>query len=205
MRHRRHRRRSKSFLGKTLTPLALLAALWVAGFFVYLGQIPHGQAPPEDGSKADAIVVLTGGGGRLEMGLRLLARGHATKLFISGVDRGVDKAELLKGRRIDVTMLDCCIALGYSADDTFGNALESSRWMNAEGFTSLYLVTANYHMPRSLVEFRTALPRTDLMPRAVDPANVHLDDWWRWPGTIQLLVVEYTKYIATLGRILLMR
>ena len=182
--------------------LILLAGLWVAGFFVFLDKVPRTQATVESGPKADAIVVLTGGGGRLEMGLRLLTRGDAAKLFISGVDPGVDKTTLLQNRQIDTATLDCCIALGHSADDTSGNATETTRWMASQGFTSLYIVTANYHMPRSLVEFRAALPKAELLPRVVHPNNVHLEDWWRWPGTIQLLTAEYTKYLATRVRIL---
>lgn len=183
--------------------LILAAGLWGAGFFVFLEKIPRDQAPADNGPKADAIVVLTGGGGRLEMGLRLLDRGNAAKLFISGVDPGVDKTVLLQNKAIDAATLDCCIALGHSANDTFGNATETARWMASEGFASLYLVTANYHMPRSLVEFRAALPNAEFFPRVVHPSNVHLEGWWRWPGTIQLLTREYSKYLATRARTLL--
>lgn len=202
MRFRRKRRRFRLFSTKFLFVLILAAGLWGTGFFVFLEKIPRGQAPADGGPKADAIVVLTGGGGRLEMGFRLLDRGDAVKLFISGVDPGVDKTALLQNRRIDDATLECCIALGHSANDTFGNAMETARWMASEGFTSLYIVTANYHMPRSLIEFRAALPEAELLPRVVHPGNVHLEDWWRWPGTIQLLAAEYTKYLATRARVL---
>ncbi|NKB48313.1 MAG: YdcF family protein [Alphaproteobacteria bacterium] len=183
--------------------IVLLAGLWAAGFFLYLDKIPRALPSAELQQKADAIVVLTGGGGRLELGLSLFKRGDAARLFISGVDPGVDKTALLQNRQIDGTTMDCCIALGHNADNTFGNATETARWMESQGFTSLYIVTANYHMPRSLVEFREALPDADIKPRVVHPANVHLDDWWRWPGTIQLLAAEYSKYLATRARTLL--
>ncbi len=200
MRHRRKRHRLRGFVTKVVIVLILLAALWGTGFFLFLDKIPRGRAAAEPDPKVDAIVVLTGGGGRLELGLRLLSSGEAAKLFISGVDPGVDKTALLQGRQIDAATLDCCITLGHSANDTFGNATETARWMASEGYTSLYIVTANYHMPRSLVEFRAALPEAQLVPRVVHPNNVHLDDWWRWPGTIRLLAAEYTKYLATRAR-----
>lgn len=203
MRHRRKRRGFRLFSTKFLLVLILAVVLWGAGFFVFLEKIPRDLATADSGSKADAIVVLTGGGGRLDMGFNLLDRGDAAKLFISGVAPGVDKTVLLQNRPIDAATLDCCIALGHSAHDTFGNAAETARWMASEGFTSLYIVTANYHMPRSLVEFRAALPNAEIIPRVVHPNNVHLEDWWRWPGTIQLLTREYSKYIATRLRTLL--
>lgn len=203
MRHRRKRRRSRWPVAKLVIVLILLAGWWGAGFFVFLDKIPRAQTSDATADKADAIVVLTGGGGRLDLGLRLLARGDATKLFISGVDPGVDKAKLLQNRQIDGATLDCCITLGHSADDTFGNATETARWIMSQGYTSLYIVTANYHMPRSMVEFSAALPMAKLTPRVVHPNNVHLEDWWRWPGTIQLLAAEYMKYLAARARALL--
>lgn len=203
MRHRRKRGRSRRPTTKIVVVLILLAGLWGAGFIVFLGKIPRAQTLDASADKADAIVVLTGGGGRLDLGLRLLARGDAAKLFISGVDPGIDKATLLQNRQIDGATLDCCITLGHNADDTFGNATETARWMVSHGYTSLYIVTANYHMPRSMVEFHAALPVAKLTPRVVHPNNVHLENWWRWPGTIQLLAAEYTKYLAARARALL--
>ncbi len=197
MRHRRKRRRFRLFSTKFLLALILAIILWGVGFFAFLEEIPRDQTPDVRGPKADAIVVLTGGGGRLDLGVLLLDRGDATKLFISGVAHGIDKTALLQNRPIDAATLECCIALGHNAHNTFGNAEETARWMASEGFTSLYIVTANYHMPRSLVEFRAALPSAELFPRVVQPSNVHLENWWRWPGTVQLLAREYTKYIAT--------
>ena len=201
MRHRRKRRRFRGLATIAVIVLILLAGLWIAGFFFFLDKIPRDRAANATAAKADAIVVLTGGGGRLEMGLRLLNRGDAAKLFISGVDPGVDKTALLQNRQIDAAIVDCCIALGYSANDTFGNAAETARWMASDGFSSLYIVTANYHMPRSMVEFRAAMPQAELSPQVVHPNNVHLEDWWRWPGTIRLLAAEYTKYLATRVRV----
>jgi len=203
MKHRRKRGQFRGVATTVIIVLILLAGLWGGGFFVFLDKIPRDRAAGAAAPKADAIVVLTGGGGRLEMGLRLLSRGDAVKLFISGVDPGVDKTVLLRNRQVDAAIVDCCIALGYSANDTFGNAAETAHWMASEGYSSLYIVTANYHMPRSLVEFRAALPKAELLPRVVHPNNVHLEDWWRWPGTIRLLAAEYTKYLATRIRALL--
>lgn len=195
--HRRRRRRFRRFATKAILVLIVLVGFWAAGFFVFLDKIPRALPSLELQRKVDAIVVLTGGGGRLELGLRLFMRGDAARLFISGVDPEVDKTALLQNRQVDPTILDCCVTLGHSADDTFGNAAETARWMKSEGLTSVYIVTANYHMPRSMVEFRAALPEAELLPRVVDPSNVHLEDWWRWPGTIRLLTAEYTKYLAT--------
>lgn len=183
--------------GLTLAGL-VVGGLWSAGLFLFAGSLPR-QAP-DDGITTDGIVVLTGGSERLSVGFDLLRAGKARKLFISGVYRGVEVRELLALSSKSGNDLECCVELGYDADDTEGNAVETARWMADEGFRSLRLVTANYHMPRSLVEFRRALPGVTLVPHPVTPVKVRLDGWWSWPGTAELIIGEYNKYLLAMAR-----
>ena len=67
--------------------------------------------------------------------------------------------------------------------------------MREEGFRSLRLVTASYHMPRSVAEFRAASPELVIIDHPVFPGHVKIDEWWRWPGTTILIVGEYHKYL----------
>ena len=92
--------------------------------------------------------------------------------------------------------MECCITLGYSADSTIGNAYETADWMRDQGFRSLRVVTANYHMRRSLLELSMAMPDMELVPHPVVAPTVHLDEWWLWPGTANLLVNEYNKLLV---------
>ena len=186
---RRRRRLPRRALAVVLFGLGA----WVAGFFWFIEQIPRDIEDPD--SVTDAIVVLTGGAGRLTAGLDLLARGRGGKLFISGVYRGVEVVEILRASRQSPEDVECCVELGHDAIDTRSNANETGQWVAAEGITSLRLVTASYHMPRSRVEFRRAMPTVRLIAHPVFPANVHIDEWWRWPGTTSLLVGEYNKYL----------
>lgn len=181
-------------------PLILLIAAtgWGLGFLLFVRAVSTVPAPIS--AKTQAIVVLTGGSLRLEAGLELLSEGWGKKLFVSGVHRGVDVAELLRVSRQSPGRLDCCIALGYAADNTRGNARETASWMKREGYTSMILVTANYHMPRSLLEFRTAMPRAAIAPHPVSPSNVKLTAWWNWPGTVTLLAGEYSKFLLAWAR-----
>lgn len=185
-----------------LLGLAVLAA-WSAGLVIFVGYIP--RAPALESEATDAIVVLTGGSERLTEGVRLLGLGMAQKLFISGVHADVDLAELVASLPPEATPpsdaeLACCVVLGYAAGNTLGNAHETAEWMEAQGFTSLRLVTANYHMPRSLLEFRQALPGVTVVPHPVFPPQVKREDWWRWPGTAALMVSEYHKFLFALLR-----
>ncbi|HEY6335433.1 MAG TPA: YdcF family protein [Alphaproteobacteria bacterium] len=177
--------------------LATLAALWVGGLAWFASTIPSKVEDPD--SVTDAIVVLTGGSERLDAGLALLAQGKARKLFVSGVYHGVDVEELLRTAHDAPANLECCIVLGYAADSTLGNAAETEKWMDAEHYRSLRIVTAAYHMPRSLLEFRRAMPQVRLIPNPVFPERVK-SDWWFWPGSAYLVLGEYHKYLAALAR-----
>ncbi len=182
-----------------LTAIAGTCAIaWLAGLLWFATGLPSSVAEPE--RVTDAIVVLTGGSGRVHRGLQLLAEKRAKKLFISGVYRGVDVQELLRISQRSPSDLECCIALGYEADSTRGNARETASWMREQGLRSLRLVTAAYHMPRSLLEFHRVLPGAEIVPHPVFPEHVKQRDWWRWPGSASLIVSEYSKYLVALAR-----
>ena len=174
--------------------LAVLALAWLAGFIWYAADMPDRVA--DTLTATDAIVVLTGGSERLDTGLSLLRQKMGRKLFVSGVYHGVDVAELLRLTRQKPDEVECCIILGHAADNTIGNAVETAAWMHAEGFHTLRLVTANYHMRRSLLEFHEAMPDTLIIPHPVFPDTVKQGQWWMWPGTAHLIATEYTKYLA---------
>ena len=167
-----HRRRRHLAL-RIGSPAVLLFLIWVAGLFWFWAELP--RKVDDTTRQTDAIIVLTGGSARLTQGLELLSAGKARKLFVSGV---------------------YCVALGHEADDTRGNAVETAAWMKEQGFSSLRLVTAAYHMPRSLIEFRHALPDMEIVPHPVFATNFKQDDWWLWPGSTILLASEYSKFLV---------
>lgn len=193
----RHRRKVHA----AATAVALAAAAWIAGFVWFSRALP--VPGPEPAGRSDAIVVLTGGSDRLAAGLKLLADGRAMKLFVSGVYRGVDVAALLRIARQSPADVECCIVLGYAADNTSGNARETAEWMAREGYTSLRLVTASYHMPRSVLEFRRAMPGVTILRHPVFPERFRQAQWWRWPGTAAIIASEYNKYLLARARLAL--
>ena len=173
----------------------VLAFVWTGGLLRFAALIPTAATTEDGGGSTDAIVVLTGGSGRLDAGFSLLARRQAKKLFVSGVYRGVDVDRLLQLSRHNPEDLNCCVNLGYAADSTAGNAVETAAWMAAAGYRSLRLVTANYHMPRALFEFRNAMPDIEIIPHAVFPRDFKIGRWWAWPGSASLIVSEYSKLV----------
>jgi uncharacterized SAM-binding protein YcdF (DUF218 family) len=178
-------------------------SLWLIGLLWF-------ATPPAAESRAlptDAIVVLTGGSQRIQSGIELLREGKGRQLFVSGVNQEVDLEDLLRvsGNTPDFARnrVACCVVLGHDADNTLGNAHETAHWIRSQGFHSLRLVTAWYHMPRSLLEFDRAMPEIEIVAHPVFPDQVKQEHWWKWRGTAALLVGEYVKYLAALFRPLL--
>ena len=179
-----------------------IAALWVTGLFAFASHIPTDIAEPE--AKTDAIVVLTGGSGRLRTGLDLLMTQHADHLFVSGVYRGVDVDQLLKVQKQRPEDVENRISLG-DAINTWENARETAEWMRDNNLSSLRLVTAAYHMPRSLLEFEDVLSDVKIAPHPVFPDHVKQSKWWAFPGTLALTVTEYNKFLLAWTRQSLVR
>ena len=167
--------------------------LYTLGFLLFAATLPE---TPAKLPHADAIVALTGGGARLDAAEMLLENGAARRLLISGVNPGTTKAELKLlahgGRHFD-----CCADLGFQAADTRGNAEEAAQWVHRHRYRSIIVVTANYHMRRSLTEFSAEMPNVRLVAYPVTPQGIALDGWWHDPRALHLLHSEYAKYLAS--------
>lgn len=186
------------YLFRNATTLGLiLAATWLAGFFLFVGRVTAYIEPiiDEEIVATDAAVVLTGGSERVAAGLELLRAGKARKLFISGVHPSVNVKELVQKTPIPDDLRTCCVILGKEADNTIGNALETQSFMEDNNFKSLRLVTAHYHMPRSLFLFNQMMPSARIYLYPVTPDAVDLRNWWKRPNTLSLLAWEYCKYL----------
>jgi uncharacterized SAM-binding protein YcdF (DUF218 family) len=181
-----------------LTTAAMLAALWGGGLIAFSRSIPGTVV--DRTTPTDAIIVLTGGSKRVATGLNLVTNGLAVRALVSGVHRDVEIEQLLQNGPNVGQDLRCCVDAGHGALDTAGNASESAAWMRRHGFRSLRLVTASYHMPRSLLEFRHAMPEAIVIPHPVFSDDVKIDNWWQWPGTASLIVREYNKFLLSWAR-----
>jgi len=106
----------------------------------------------------DGIVVYTGSEGRVMTGLQLHIQSGAP-LLISGVHGNTQLSDILAATGIDPQSVDPRrIALGYSAEDTVGNAQETAQWAARNNMRNVMVVTSQIHMPRAYMEARSALP-----------------------------------------------
>lgn len=193
-----HKTRNIAQLAKAaLIFCVVLTTIFISGLQYFVLNLPKNTGVKTQPS--DGIVVITGGQQRLDAGLSLLARGAASKLLISGVGTGLNKLILANDLGLDEAQRDllmCCADLEFAATDTRGNALAARKWAEANQLESLYLVTANYHMPRAQLAFEHEMPNITLRYWPISPDDLLLSVWWSEPDLVRLLVREYSKFLA---------
>lgn len=164
---------------------------FISGFVTFAYNINHYTV--EEGQKADAIIVFTGGKNRIKDAFALFNKGIADKMFISGVQKNVSIETILEHNKLELSK-NQTIELGKEARNTVENAIETRNWIQANDIKSIYLVTSNYHMLRSLEEFKYLNPDITIYPVPTYSENV-AKRWWTSFGTIRLLASEYVKYL----------
>jgi uncharacterized SAM-binding protein YcdF (DUF218 family) len=163
--------------------LSLLFLAWAIGFLWFVVALPK----PADGTKTDAVIVPTGGPGRIARGLAVLDQGLAERMLVSGVDREVRPQEFAAEFGVSPRTMACCVTLGFAAVDTRSNAAETAKWVAQNEVRSLRLVTTDWHMRRAAGELDRTLPDHVTVIRDAVPSHPDL-------GT---LFLEYHKLIAS--------
>lgn len=164
-----------------LRAVALALLGWMLGFAAFMLMLPR----PLEGTTTDAVVVPTGGPGRIDRGIALLRAHQAKRMLVTGVGPGVRPIDLAREYRTPPALFACCIDLGAQAVDTRSNAEETAGWVREHRYRTVRLVTSDWHVPRAKMELGAVLGRDALI----------LGDGV--PGTPRLstLVNEYNKLL----------
>ena len=142
--------------------------------------------------KADAIVVLTGGKGRVEEGIRLFREHRAGFLIFVGVDPSVRKSDLYRPKPGDPSADN--VLLEKSSRNTLENSIFGRDVIVGNGVHSVLLITSRYHLKRASILFRNSLPKDiSIIPYPVDSVNLK-ESWWNHGGSFHLLFREFYKY-----------
>lgn len=185
---------------KSVALFLILLMLWTVGLLAFAARVEKSTPAPEP-IRAQAIVVLTGPASlRITSAVKLLELGKGKRLLVSGVNPEVRPRELQNVSKATQGLYDCCIDLGYKAPDTKGNARETAAWAAAHGFDKLIVVTADYHMPRAILELRGTMPHATLTPYPVKTAEIDAAGWWKTGHSAKRMILEYCKYLAVLAR-----
>jgi uncharacterized SAM-binding protein YcdF (DUF218 family) len=185
---------------KGLAVVVVATMIWLAGLLTFADRIAR-LTPSEEPEAADGIVALTGGSDlRLEEATRLLEGGKGSRLLVSGVNRQATRQDVQGVMGAAKPLFDCCVDLGFQAADTIGNARETADWARAMNYRSLILVTADYHMPRAMLELTAALPGLAIDPFPVATPELDARHWYATSASARKMTTEYLKYLAILMR-----
>jgi uncharacterized SAM-binding protein YcdF (DUF218 family) len=188
---------------KSVAAFLVLALVWLAGLLAFAGRVQQSTPAPQPDA-VDGIVALTGPNSneRIAAALGLLQDGMGRRLLISGVNPGATREDIRNVSKPARRLYDCCVDLGFMAADTVGNARETADWARSMRFKRLIVVTADYHMPRAMLELRAVMrePQFELQTYAVPTPALKARGWWRRPRSARLMVMEYSKYLAILAR-----
>ena len=186
---------------RSLIAIGVIVVLWALGLILFADRVVDSTPAVEPEQPADAIVVLTGASdARLREGMRLLELRKGNRMLISGVNPEVRRSELLKLTEGSKRLYDCCVDLGFQAENTVGNAREIADWARAKDYYNLIVVTSDYHMPRALLEIKADLPEAKLVAYPVATPDLDARGWWKSPKGAKLILIEYDKYLAILAR-----
>ena len=139
----------------------------------------------------DGIVVLTGDQFRIAKGIELLKRNPNKKLLISGVNKNINPVDIMKEFPSSINFFQCCIDIGKDAKNTFENIIETFEWMKSNEFTSIIIVTSDYHLPRVKLEINRFIDNQQIFYEAVKTNES--DSILR----LKKITLEYIKYIRT--------
>ncbi|MGI8612273.1 MAG: YdcF family protein [Sphingomicrobium sp.] len=162
---------------------AFLLILYALGFILFT--VTLGKPVAAEAGRTEAIVVITGGSGRIERGVEVLKSGRARRLLVAGADPAVTKRDLIRRLGGNGRLVNCCVDLGSESVDTRSNAEEASRWLARHRYRSFRLITSDWHMRRASYDFHEVLgDKYNIVPDAV-----------RTEPQFTTLFGEYNKYL----------
>lgn len=173
---------------RILSILILLVVFFTAGPFLPLTQ------PPK---QADAIIVLSGGQGRVEKALELYNAGYAPYIILSNAKESMSQSG---------DMLQTALNLGISQDVIFAESAAESTYQNAEftlpimkkhDFQSAIVVSSDFHMRRVKLLFDRVYKKSDIELTYVGSVSgYNAKRWWSDRRSRETTFNEYVKMIG---------
>jgi uncharacterized SAM-binding protein YcdF (DUF218 family) len=173
---------------RAVTVLILL--LTVGAAFPHL--LGRWVVAPRSGEVADAILVFTGGEGRITAGYHAWKEGEGEELFILGAGPEAKLASILpEGEQVAQDDLPRIHIEGWS-ENTLENAISAKSEVVSRTYRRVILVTSDYHVPRAHLTLRKVLPPTvSISVIPVKSAWGRKGAWHRLP---RIFLVEGWKY-----------
>ncbi len=171
--------------------LLVITSISILNIYFFFQEVKKFDNSVTNINNIDGIVVLTGDQFRIAKGIELLKRNPNKKLLISGVNKNINPVDIMKEFPSSINFFQCCIDIGKDAKNTFENIIETFEWMKSNEFTSIIIVTSDYHLPRVKLEINRFIDNQQIFYEAVktDESDSIL--------RLKKITLEYIKYIRT--------
>ena len=154
----------------------------------------------------EAIVVLTGDGGRIPKGIELLRQRQSPVLLISGAGKGATLRNLVNQQGQSAAHIHEVwdrILVESDSQTTVENAIISKRLLSPRQVKRIILVTSDYHMWRATRIFKAVYPEVEYFEF---PVSSSVADLANYPQAKMSLAMEgIWRLFSEYGRTLLFR
>ncbi len=172
--------------------ISLLIILFlIYGFIVFLKKIHYNQF--NFNNKTDGIAVLTGGKGRINLGLELYNKNRNLKLIISGVDKKVSDKSIIPN---DIKNKSS-ITIDKDSESTYQNAKIINKWASKYKLQNITIITSYYHMPRSMTLIQALTPTINFYAYPVEKKISSKTSFTENILYYFFLTEEYIKYLVS--------
>ena len=169
----------------------LIILSFTYGLIIFLKKIQYNQV--NFNSKTEGIAVLTGGKGRIDLGLKLFKKNKNLQLIISGVDKKVSGKSIIP----DNLNNKSSITIDKVSESTYQNAKIINKWASKYKLQNVTIITSYYHMPRSMMLIQSLTPTVNFYAY---PVEKKVSDKISFRENILyyfFLTEEYIKYLLS--------
>ena len=169
----------------------LIILLLIYGFVVFLKKIHYNQA--SFNYQTDGIAVLTGGKGRINLGLELFNKNRNLKLIISGVDKKVSDKSIIPNNLKNKSS----ITIDKISESTYENAQIINELTSKYKLQNVTIITSYYHMPRSMMLIQSFTPTINFYAYPVEKKISNKISFKENILYYFFITEEYVKYLVS--------
>ncbi|NQX45876.1 YdcF family protein [Paenibacillus tritici] len=181
-------KRRKRMLFLYLPLLLIIVLLLCAGRFLPISESP---------GQADVLIILSGGGGRVEQGVQLFQEGYAPQLLLSNVKENAGPSGNMRQTSLSLGIPEGAILAENAAQSTYQNAQFTLPIMKQQGFKSAIVVSSDFHMRRVKFIFDHVYKDSGIELTYVGAdSGYNAKAWWSDRYSRETTFNEYTKMIG---------
>ena len=170
---------------------SLIILFLIYGFVNFFEKIHNNQV--NFNNQTDGIAVLTGGKGRINLGLELFKKNKNLRLIISGVDKKVSDKSIIPNNLKNKSS----ITIDKISESTYENAKIINEWTSKYKLQNVTIISSYYHMPRSMMLIQSLAPTINFYAYPVEKKISNKISFKENILYYVFITDEYIKYLVS--------